>query len=282
MRRGPRLHAGRTAGGAVRAGAAGGLSWRGLDGMMRARRSRPRPRRRSAGAADRPGAMGADLDASCSCRRSNAARLERPRAAPHRAPAGNPADGVRVVAWTARREGQWLRWQSPPVTTRGEVETPGGGRPVGAEPGDAAAPARWRSPAAGGLADLLFPQRRLDQPAVQRCHAGAGATPRGARPPATAPCRARAWRRCRTACARAAPAAGPGHQRRAARATGCGPRWRRQVFMTARTPGRGRAAGRHAHRDAGGHLGRRRPVAAVAQRREWRRPSAPACRRPGS
>ena len=29
---------------------------------------------------------------------------------------------ARVVAWT-RREGQWLRWQSPPLATRGEVES---------------------------------------------------------------------------------------------------------------------------------------------------------------
>src|SRR5262249_33736956 len=31
-------------------------------------------------------------------------------------------DGLRVVAWT-RREGQWLRWQSPPLVTRGEVDS---------------------------------------------------------------------------------------------------------------------------------------------------------------
>jgi general secretion pathway protein J len=33
-----------------------------------------------------------------------------------------PGDGVRVVGWT-RREGRWLRWQSPPVFTRGDLET---------------------------------------------------------------------------------------------------------------------------------------------------------------
>jgi general secretion pathway protein J len=31
------------------------------------------------------------------------------------------AEGVRVVGWT-RREGRWLRWQSPPVLTRGDLE----------------------------------------------------------------------------------------------------------------------------------------------------------------
>jgi general secretion pathway protein J len=33
-----------------------------------------------------------------------------------------PGDGVRVVGWTAR-EGRWLRWQSQPVYTRGDLET---------------------------------------------------------------------------------------------------------------------------------------------------------------
>jgi general secretion pathway protein J len=32
-----------------------------------------------------------------------------------------PSDGARVVGWT-RREGRWLRWQSPPVFTRGELD----------------------------------------------------------------------------------------------------------------------------------------------------------------
>jgi general secretion pathway protein J len=32
-----------------------------------------------------------------------------------------PVNGVLVVAWTLR-EGQWLRWQSAPVTTRGDLE----------------------------------------------------------------------------------------------------------------------------------------------------------------
>jgi general secretion pathway protein J len=32
-----------------------------------------------------------------------------------------PADGVRVVGWT-RREGQWRRWESPAVFTRGDLE----------------------------------------------------------------------------------------------------------------------------------------------------------------
>lgn len=31
------------------------------------------------------------------------------------------AEGLRVVGW-ARRDGWWLRWQSPPVFTRGELE----------------------------------------------------------------------------------------------------------------------------------------------------------------
>lgn len=32
-----------------------------------------------------------------------------------------PGEGVRVVGWT-RREGQWRRWESPPLLTRGDLE----------------------------------------------------------------------------------------------------------------------------------------------------------------
>jgi general secretion pathway protein J len=32
--------------------------------------------------------------------------------------AGNPAAGLRVVAWTRRADGQWLRWQSGPVLSQ--------------------------------------------------------------------------------------------------------------------------------------------------------------------
>ena len=37
-----------------------------------------------------------------------------------------PGDGLLVVAWSRREidgTGQWLRWQSPPVQTRGELQT---------------------------------------------------------------------------------------------------------------------------------------------------------------
>jgi general secretion pathway protein J len=33
----------------------------------------------------------------------------------------DPASGVHVVGWTLRG-GQWLRWQSPPLTTRGQLD----------------------------------------------------------------------------------------------------------------------------------------------------------------
>jgi general secretion pathway protein J len=33
----------------------------------------------------------------------------------------NPVNGVLVVAWT-QRDGQWLRWQSPPLVTRGQLD----------------------------------------------------------------------------------------------------------------------------------------------------------------
>ena len=37
----------------------------------------------------------------------------------------SPGEGLHVVAWTRRSiegRGQWLRWQSPPLTTRGELQ----------------------------------------------------------------------------------------------------------------------------------------------------------------
>jgi general secretion pathway protein J len=34
---------------------------------------------------------------------------------------GSPAEGIHVVGWT-RRDAQWLRWESPALYTRGDVE----------------------------------------------------------------------------------------------------------------------------------------------------------------
>lgn len=99
-----------------------GLSWRGLDGMMRAREQ-------TAARADEVLALqtglaqwSADLDAIASFAPTppiewNGRVLRLTRQSSLAA-----SDGIRVVGWT-RREGQWRRWQSAPLTTRGELDT---------------------------------------------------------------------------------------------------------------------------------------------------------------
>ncbi len=115
------------------------LSWRGLDGMTQ---TQNRLQQRADEVLTLQAGLnqwGADLDALMQLpqtqalewdgralrltRRSAAALID--NAAPGSAP--SPSDeSIWVVAW-ARREvggqGQWLRWQSPPLRTRGEVDT---------------------------------------------------------------------------------------------------------------------------------------------------------------
>ena len=98
-----------------------GLSWRGLDGMMRAREQ-------TAARADEVLALQtglaqwtADLDAIASFAPTPAIEWNGRVLRLTRLSSLAPADGIRVVGWT-RREGQWRRWQSPPLTTRGELD----------------------------------------------------------------------------------------------------------------------------------------------------------------
>ena len=101
------------------------LSWRGLDGMTRAQ---TQMRQHSddvlalqAGLAQ----WGADLDALAS--QPNTPSLDWDGRALRilRRGTSTPGEGLRVVAWSRRNVdgvGQWLRWQSPPLTTRGELQ----------------------------------------------------------------------------------------------------------------------------------------------------------------
>lgn len=101
------------------------LSWRGLDGMTRAQ---TQMRRHSddvltlqAGLAQ----WGADLDALAT--QPNTPSLDWDGRALRllRASTAMPGEGLRVVAWSRRTidgAGQWLRWQSPPLTTRAELQ----------------------------------------------------------------------------------------------------------------------------------------------------------------
>lgn len=101
------------------------LSWRGLDGMVRAR-EQTRVR------ADEVQALQvglaqwtADLDAMATVPQMssldwNGRVFRLLREAP-----GDPARGVVVVGWSRRNDAsgsRWMRWQSPPGTTRGQVE----------------------------------------------------------------------------------------------------------------------------------------------------------------
>jgi general secretion pathway protein J len=101
------------------------LSWRGLDGMTRAqaqmRQHSDEVLTLQAGLSQ----WGADLDALAT--QPNTSSLDwdgRALRILRRSTAG-AGEGLRVVAWSRRLVdggGQWLRWQSPPVTTRNELQ----------------------------------------------------------------------------------------------------------------------------------------------------------------
>ena len=103
------------------------LSWRGLDGMTRAqsqlRQHSDDVLTLQAGLAQ----WGADLDALAL--QPNTPSLDWDGRALRilRRGSSSPGAGLNVVAWSRRAGadgGQWLRWQSPPLTTRGELQLP--------------------------------------------------------------------------------------------------------------------------------------------------------------
>jgi len=98
-----------------------GLSWRGIDGMMRAREQ-------TAAYADQVLSLqtglaqwNADLDAIMELSGFTALQWNGRVLRLTRRSSLSPADGPRVVGW-ALRGGQWRRWESPPLYTRGAVE----------------------------------------------------------------------------------------------------------------------------------------------------------------
>ena len=98
------------------------LSWRGLDGMMRARAITEARADEVLSLQTGLAQWAADLDAieefpGTSALDWNGRVLRLTRQA-----SGNGADGALVVAWT-RRDGEWRRWQSPPVASRGDLDT---------------------------------------------------------------------------------------------------------------------------------------------------------------
>ncbi len=101
------------------------LSWRGLDGMTR---TQTQVRQHSDEVLTLQAALaqwGADLDALA--RQPGIPTLDWDGRALRvvRRSASQAGEGLMVVAWSRRSMsgvGQWLRWQSPPVTTRGELQ----------------------------------------------------------------------------------------------------------------------------------------------------------------
>lgn len=100
------------------------MSWRGLDGMTRAQ---SQMRQRADEVLTLQAGLNqwhADLDALA--QQPNTPALDWDGRALRLLRAGSAGEGLRVVAWTRRQvagTGQWLRWQSPPLYTRGELQT---------------------------------------------------------------------------------------------------------------------------------------------------------------
>ena len=97
------------------------MSWRGLDGMTRAQAA-------TASRADEVLTLqvglaqwSADLDAMMQLPGAPALDWNGRVLRMTRRDTTNPGGGVLVAAWTLRG-GQWLRWQSPPLTTRGQLD----------------------------------------------------------------------------------------------------------------------------------------------------------------
>jgi general secretion pathway protein J len=97
------------------------LSWRGLDGMMRARDATEKHADEVLALQTGLAQWSADLEAITEFPPSPALDWNGRVLRLTRRSSLSPADGVRVVAWT-RREGQWLRWESRPVVTRGDID----------------------------------------------------------------------------------------------------------------------------------------------------------------
>ena len=98
------------------------MSWRGLDGMMRARTLTEARADEVLALQTGLAQWGADFDAIEQFPGTTALDWNGRVLRLTRQGSGATADNALVVAWT-RREGRWLRWQSPPVATRGDLES---------------------------------------------------------------------------------------------------------------------------------------------------------------
>ena len=101
------------------------LSWHGLDGMTRAQAQTEARSVEVLALQVGLDQWGADLDALTQFPAVRALDWNGRVLRLTRRGTASAEEGVRVVAWTRRvvnGAGTWLRWQSPPLTTRGQVE----------------------------------------------------------------------------------------------------------------------------------------------------------------
>jgi general secretion pathway protein J len=101
------------------------MSWRGLDGMTRAQAQTEARADEVLTLQVGLSQWSADLDAVMQLPQTAALDWNGRVLRMTRRGTATPGDGMLVVAWTRRvvnGQGTWLRWQSPQVTTRGELE----------------------------------------------------------------------------------------------------------------------------------------------------------------
>jgi general secretion pathway protein J len=103
-----------------------GLSWRGLDGMSKAQAQLQQRADTVLTLQAGLSQWAADLDAMVQLPNTQALDWDGRALRVTRRSTAGPGEGLLVVAWSRREVdgvGQWLRWQSPPVHTRGELQT---------------------------------------------------------------------------------------------------------------------------------------------------------------
>lgn len=100
------------------------LSWRGLDGMVRAQEQTRQRADEMLVLQAALGQWGTDLDAITQIANTTPLDWDGQVLRLTRRSSAVPDEGALVVAWTRRNNaqgvGQWLRWQSPPLRTRGQ------------------------------------------------------------------------------------------------------------------------------------------------------------------
>jgi len=101
------------------------LAWRGLDGVSRAQIRLQQQSDDVLALQATLAQWGADLDAMAEQPGTPSLDWDGRALRILRRSSTEPGEGLRVVAWTRRSvdgRGQWLRWQSPPLLTRGALE----------------------------------------------------------------------------------------------------------------------------------------------------------------